>query len=186
MAWPTGSAQKPVLARRRGKVKAYYAAEGAFYAASVFMLVLWEERRRDFAPMLLHHLATVALIAASYAHSCAPARQFWLAPARSVPAPHLEAVTQGGNGNFASPIPAAVGGAQAGLCAHAAAPPRDRGPHRRVLRALVRASPANSGSRRPALCQHHTSLVLSLAQECCLSWRLHIHGCVLAGHCSPL
>lgn len=53
-------------------MKAYYVAEGAFYAASVFMLVLWEERRRDFGPMLLHHIATVALIAMSYLHSCAP------------------------------------------------------------------------------------------------------------------
>ena len=59
-----------MVAQRRGKVKAYYAAEGAFYAASVFMLVLWEERRRDFAPMLLHHVATVVLIAMSYLYSC--------------------------------------------------------------------------------------------------------------------
>ena len=53
----------------RGKVKAYYAAEGAFYTASVFMLLLWEERRKDFWAMLLHHAVTFALITASYALS---------------------------------------------------------------------------------------------------------------------
>ena len=50
----------------RPKVRVYYAAEGAFYAASVGMLLLWEERRRDFAVMMLHHLTTCGLIAASY------------------------------------------------------------------------------------------------------------------------
>ena len=53
----------------RGKVKAYYAAEGAFYTASVFMLLLWEERRKDFWAMLLHHVVTFALITASYSLS---------------------------------------------------------------------------------------------------------------------
>ncbi|CAK0784620.1 hypothetical protein CVIRNUC_007824 [Coccomyxa viridis] len=53
----------------RGKVKAYYAAEGAFYTASVFMLLLWEERRKDFWVMMLHHLVTFALITASYSLS---------------------------------------------------------------------------------------------------------------------
>lgn len=56
---------------RRPKVRAYYAAEGAFYAASVGMLLLWEERRRDFAVMMLHHLTTCGLIAASYSMRCA-------------------------------------------------------------------------------------------------------------------
>lgn len=50
-------------------MKAYYAAEGAFYTASVFMLLLWEERRKDFWAMLLHHLVTFALITASYSLS---------------------------------------------------------------------------------------------------------------------
>ena len=53
-------------------MKLYYAAEGSFYAASVLMLLVWEERRRDFGPMLAHHIVTVALIAASYRFSCAP------------------------------------------------------------------------------------------------------------------
>ncbi len=50
-------------------MKAYYAAEGAFYTASVFMLLLWEERRKDFWAMLLHHAVTFVLITASYALS---------------------------------------------------------------------------------------------------------------------
>ena len=52
-------------------MRVYYAAEGAFYAASVGMLLLWEERRRDFAVMMLHHLTTCGLIAASYSMRCA-------------------------------------------------------------------------------------------------------------------
>lgn len=51
---------------RRDKVKLYYAVEGAFYTASVFMLLFWEERRKDFNAMLLHHVATSSLIAVSY------------------------------------------------------------------------------------------------------------------------
>ncbi len=56
----------------RAKVKLYYAVEGAFYTASVFMLLFWEERRKDFHAMLLHHVATSSLIAVSYFFSCAP------------------------------------------------------------------------------------------------------------------
>ncbi|KAK9908166.1 hypothetical protein WJX75_003679 [Coccomyxa subellipsoidea] len=53
------------------KVKLYYAVEGAFYTASVFMLLFWEERRKDFNAMLLHHVATSSLIAVSYFFSYA-------------------------------------------------------------------------------------------------------------------
>ena len=59
------------MCRCRPKVHVYYAAEGAFYAASVGMLLGWEERRRDFLVMLLHHVTTCALIAASYMLGCA-------------------------------------------------------------------------------------------------------------------
>ena len=52
-------------------VKAYYAAELTFYLSSTFMLVLWEERRKDFHVMMLHHLMSVFLIAASYTTKCA-------------------------------------------------------------------------------------------------------------------
>ncbi|BDA44691.1 ASC1-like protein 3 [Coccomyxa sp. Obi] len=53
------------------KVKLYYGVEGAFYTASVFMLLFWEERRKDFHAMMLHHVATSSLIAASYFFSYA-------------------------------------------------------------------------------------------------------------------
>jgi hypothetical protein len=56
----------------RPKVRMYYAAEGAFYLASVGMLLTWEERRRDFPVMALHHVTTCALIAASYYVGCGP------------------------------------------------------------------------------------------------------------------
>ena len=35
------------------------------------MLVFWDTRRNDFWAMLLHHLATVALVALSYYLGCA-------------------------------------------------------------------------------------------------------------------
>ena len=47
-------------------VKAYYCTELGFYIASIGMLVFWEVRRRDFAAMMIHHIATVALIGGSY------------------------------------------------------------------------------------------------------------------------
>ena len=68
---PAQQAASVCVCRRRPKVHVYYAAEGAFYAASVGMLLGWEERRRDFLVMLLHHVTTCALIAASYMLGCA-------------------------------------------------------------------------------------------------------------------
>jgi len=37
------------------RLSLYYLAEGAFYLASLFMLLHWEVKRRDFAAMLTHH-----------------------------------------------------------------------------------------------------------------------------------
>lgn len=34
--------------------------------ASVFMLIFWETRRKDFPVMMIHHLATITLIVVSY------------------------------------------------------------------------------------------------------------------------
>lgn len=61
-------------------MKVYYAVEGAFYTASVFMLLFWEERRKDFNAMLLHHIATSLLIAVSWFFSCAPSSASPLQP----------------------------------------------------------------------------------------------------------
>ncbi|KAK9865454.1 hypothetical protein WJX84_003860 [Apatococcus fuscideae] len=47
-------------------VKSYYCTELGFYIASIGMLIFWEVRRRDFAAMMIHHLATVSLIVGSY------------------------------------------------------------------------------------------------------------------------
>ena len=41
-------------------------AELAFYGASLLMLLIWEERRHDFAIMMAHHLVTIMLISFSY------------------------------------------------------------------------------------------------------------------------
>ena len=38
--------------------------------ASVFMLIFWETRRKDFAVMMTHHVATITLIALSYYLKC--------------------------------------------------------------------------------------------------------------------
>ena len=43
-----------------------YCGELAFMVASVFMLVFWETRRKDFSVMMTHHFATITLIAVSY------------------------------------------------------------------------------------------------------------------------
>lgn len=45
----------------------YYLAEGAFYTASLGMLVGWETRRADFWAMALHHTVTTALVVCSHA-----------------------------------------------------------------------------------------------------------------------
>jgi ceramide synthetase len=42
-----------------------YCLELGFYIASVFMILFWEIRRKDFTAMFSHHIATVILISAS-------------------------------------------------------------------------------------------------------------------------
>ena len=54
------------LRRCRHKVEVYYAAQLAFYTCSIFMLVVWEERRKDFRIMMLHHVSSVILIMVSH------------------------------------------------------------------------------------------------------------------------
>lgn len=51
---------------RRVALRQVYCSELAFMVASVFMLIFWETRRKDFPVMMMHHLATIALIAISY------------------------------------------------------------------------------------------------------------------------
>ncbi len=43
-----------------------YCLESSFYISSIAMLLMWEVRRKDFWAMLVHHIATVFLQAASY------------------------------------------------------------------------------------------------------------------------
>jgi hypothetical protein len=42
-----------------------YNFELGFYISSIFMIQLWEVRRKDHWPMFSHHIATATLIAAS-------------------------------------------------------------------------------------------------------------------------
>ncbi|KAK9811896.1 hypothetical protein WJX72_012030 [[Myrmecia] bisecta] len=49
-----------------GRLRTLYCVEMAHYLSSVFMLLLWETRRKDFLVMMTHHLATLALIVLSY------------------------------------------------------------------------------------------------------------------------
>jgi ceramide synthetase len=42
-----------------------YNLELAFYISSVFMIQLWEVRRKDHWPMFCHHIATATLIGLS-------------------------------------------------------------------------------------------------------------------------
>ncbi|KAJ3677516.1 hypothetical protein LUZ60_003240 [Juncus effusus] len=48
------------------KLKALYMYAGGFYAYSIFALVYWETKRKDFGVSMSHHVATVVLIVLSY------------------------------------------------------------------------------------------------------------------------
>ncbi|KAG6547696.1 hypothetical protein Mapa_011146 [Marchantia paleacea] len=48
------------------KLKLLYGYAGGFYAYSIFALVFWETRRKDFGVSMSHHIATVILIVFSY------------------------------------------------------------------------------------------------------------------------
>lgn len=48
------------------KLKILYAFAAGFYTYSIFALVFWETRRKDFGVSMSHHVATVALIVFSY------------------------------------------------------------------------------------------------------------------------
>ena len=65
------------LVDARAGMTAYYVAEMTFYLSSTFMLALWEERRRDFWVMMLHHVLSVFLIGASYMTKCAISTPRW-------------------------------------------------------------------------------------------------------------
>ena len=47
LGWPLAKPSLPL--------SLYYLAEGSFYLASLFMLLHWEVKRKDFAAMLTHH-----------------------------------------------------------------------------------------------------------------------------------
>ncbi|XP_048529981.1 ASC1-like protein 1 [Triticum urartu] len=48
------------------KLKAVYMYAAGFYVYSIFDLLLWETRRKDFGVMMSHHVATIVLIVVSY------------------------------------------------------------------------------------------------------------------------
>jgi hypothetical protein len=50
----------------RHTARGLYRLELAFYISSIVMLACWEERRKDSAVMMVHHIATVALIGGSF------------------------------------------------------------------------------------------------------------------------
>lgn len=54
----------------RPKLLFLYKAYFASYASGLLMLVFWDTRRNDFWAMLLHHAATVILVALSYHLGC--------------------------------------------------------------------------------------------------------------------
>lgn len=57
LEWPNHAFSVPM--------QVLYHLELGFYVASVFMILFWEIRRKDFAAMFSHHIATVILISAS-------------------------------------------------------------------------------------------------------------------------
>ncbi|KAM7268041.1 hypothetical protein ACFE04_010207 [Oxalis oulophora] len=48
------------------KLKALYMYVGGFYTYSIFALIFWETRRKDFSVSMSHHVASVLLIGLSY------------------------------------------------------------------------------------------------------------------------
>jgi len=50
----------------RLKLKLFYAFTGGFYTYSIFALLFWETRRKDFGVSMSHHIATLFLILISY------------------------------------------------------------------------------------------------------------------------
>lgn len=48
------------------KLKLFYSFTGGFYMYSIFALVFWETRRKDFSLSMGHHIATTFLIVTSY------------------------------------------------------------------------------------------------------------------------
>lgn len=48
------------------KLKLLYTFVGGFYTYSIFALIFWETRRKDFGVSMSHHIAAVALIVFSY------------------------------------------------------------------------------------------------------------------------
>ncbi|XP_009766541.1 alternaria stem canker resistance protein 1-like [Nicotiana sylvestris] len=48
------------------KLKGLYMYAGGFYLYSIFALLYWETRRKDFAAQMVHHITTVSLIVLSY------------------------------------------------------------------------------------------------------------------------
>ncbi|KAG6550431.1 hypothetical protein Mapa_008394 [Marchantia paleacea] len=50
----------------KSKLKLLYTSAGGFYTYSIFALVFWETRRKDFGVSMSHHVVTLALIIVSY------------------------------------------------------------------------------------------------------------------------
>eukprot|EP00850_Spirogloea_muscicola_P006428 SM000030S11437 [mRNA] locus=s30:633472:636225:- [translate_table: standard] len=73
------------------KLKTLYMFMGGFYTYSIFALVFWETRRKDFGVSMAHHVASVLLIVFSYVARCAAASRAVLGPQRSSSKPQQAA-----------------------------------------------------------------------------------------------
>jgi ceramide synthetase len=47
-------------------IKILYFVETGFYLHSIYATIYMDEKRKDFVIMLMHHIATIALLALSY------------------------------------------------------------------------------------------------------------------------
>lgn len=59
------SAVVPIMLCCRPPMQLLYNLELGFYISSIFMIVHWEVKRKDFLAMFSHHIVTVILISAS-------------------------------------------------------------------------------------------------------------------------
>jgi hypothetical protein len=60
----------PYAQTHSASLRFWYAAEFGLYAYGLVDLLVWEASRGDYYAMILHHVATLALLGGSFAYGC--------------------------------------------------------------------------------------------------------------------
>ena len=64
--WPSAQTHSAAL-------RGWYAAETGLYLYGLVDLLVWEAARGDYYAMIIHHVATLALLSGSFSFGCAAA-----------------------------------------------------------------------------------------------------------------